>query len=183
MRVLICYATTEGQTRKVAEFVADLLKEAGHEPALFDATVADEVEPGRFEAAILTGSVHIGRYQSALVHRIHQWRDALNAMPSAFISVSMAAASDDPHARAEVDELCQKMLQAAGWTPTMTLHAAGAIRFSQYDFFKRLAMRLIARQMGRDDDPHVDHEYTDWDSVRRFVESFLASLRGSRASD
>jgi menaquinone-dependent protoporphyrinogen oxidase len=178
MRVLICYATTEGQTRKIAEFVAGMVKEAGHEPAVFDATVVSELEADRSEAAILTGSVHIGRYQSALVHRIHQWRDALNAMPSAFISVSMAAASDDPHARAEVDELCQKMLQAAGWTPTMTLHAAGAIRFSQYDFFKRLAMRLIARQMGRDSDPHVDHEYTDWDSVRRFAEAFLANLRG-----
>ncbi len=178
MRVLICYATTEGQTRKIADFVADLVRKSGHEAVLFDATQVSELEPGRSEAAILAGSVHIGRYQSALVHRIHQWRDALNAMPSAFISVSMAAASEDSHDRAEVDELCQKMLQAAGWTPAMTLHAAGAIRFSQYDFFKRLAMRLIARQMGRAADPHVDHEYTDWASVARFVEAFLVTLPG-----
>ncbi len=27
MRVLICYATTEGQTRKIADFVADLVNE------------------------------------------------------------------------------------------------------------------------------------------------------------
>ena len=176
MRVLICYATTEGQTRKIAEFVADLVNRSVHEATLSDATVVSDLEPSRSEAAILAGSVHIGRYQTALVHRIHQWRDALNAMPSAFISVSMAAASDDPHARAEVDELCQKMLQSTGWTPAMTLHAAGAIRFSQYDFFKRMVMRLLARQMARDADPHADHEYTDWDSVRRFVESFLAAL-------
>jgi menaquinone-dependent protoporphyrinogen oxidase len=176
MRILICYATTEGQTRKIADFVADLVTKSGHEPAVFDATVVSELEPARSGAAILTGSVHIGRYQTALVHRIHQWRDALNAMPSAFISVSMAAASEDSHDRAEVDELCQKMLQAAGWRPTMTLHAAGAIRFSQYDFFKRMVMRLLARQMGRHVDPHGDNEYTDWDSVRRFVEAFLATL-------
>ena len=177
MRVLICYATTEGQTRKIADFVADLVTKSGHEAALFEATVVSELEPSRSEAAILAGSVHIGRYQTALVHRIHQWRDALNAMPSAFISVSMAAASDDSHDRAEVDELCQKMLQATGWTPTMTLHAAGAIRFSQYDFFKRMVMRLLAKQMARNADPHVDHEYTDWASVGRFVETFLATLR------
>jgi menaquinone-dependent protoporphyrinogen oxidase len=180
MRVLICYATTEGQTRKIADFVADLVKKSGHEVAVFDATEVSELEPSRCQAAILAGSVHIGRYQTALVHRIHQWREALNAMPSAFISVSMAAASGDPHDRAEMDEHCQKMLHATGWTPAMTLHAAGAIRFSQYDFFKRLAMRLIARQMGRDADPNVDHEYTDWESVGQFVETFLATFPAKR---
>lgn len=177
MRVLICYATTEGQTRKIAEFVADLVRASGHEPMLFDATAVSELEAASSEAALLLGSVHLGRYQSALVHRIHQWRDALNAMPSAFISVSMAAASDDSHDRAEMDEHCQKMLHDAGWTPAMILHAAGAIRFSQYDFFKRLVVRMLAKQMGHDADPHVDHEYTDWDAVRRFVEAFLSTLR------
>ncbi len=182
MRILVCYGTTEGQTRKIAEFIADLIGKRGHEPALFDAAGVNELEAARCEAAILAGSVHIGRYQSALVHRMHQWRDALNAMPSAFVSVSLAAASEDLHDRAEADELCQKMLHETGWTPKMTLHAAGAIRFSQYDFFKRLAMRLIAHQMRRGVRPDGDEEYTDWASVERFVESFLATLPGAPAA-
>ena len=176
MRILACYATTEGQTRKIAEFVADIVKQHGHEPAVFDATAVSGPELSRCNAAILAGSVHIGRYQTALVHRIHQWHEALNAMPSAFISVSMSAASEDSHDRAEVDELCQRMLREAGWAPKMTLHAAGAIRFSEYDFFKRWVVRLLARQMRREADPHADHEYTDWKSVGRFAETFLASL-------
>jgi menaquinone-dependent protoporphyrinogen oxidase len=180
MRILVCYGTTEGQTRKIADHAADLIRKHGHEAAVFDATVVSESEPSRCDAAILAGSVHVGRYQSALVHRIHQWREALNTMPSAFISVSISAASEDSHDRAEVDELCQKMLHEAGWAPRMTLHAAGAIRFSEYDFFKRWAVRLLALQMRREADPHADHEYTDWTSVSRFVEAFLATLPEGR---
>ena len=61
MRVLICYATTEGQTRKIADFVADLVTKSGHEAALFDATAVSELEPSRSEAAILR---RLGAYRA-----------------------------------------------------------------------------------------------------------------------
>lgn len=180
MRILICYGTTEGQTRKIADFIADIVKRRGHEPAVFDATAVSDLEPSRSGAAILAGSVHMGRYQSALLHRISRWRTELNAMPSAFISVSMSAASEDSHDRAEVDEICQKMLRETGWTPKATHHAGGAIRFSEYDFFKRWVARMVARQMRRDARPGEDQEYTDWPALAAFVESFLSSLPGAK---
>lgn len=176
MRILICYGTTEGQTRKIAEFVADLATRQGHEAGLFDATEVSAVEPSRCQAAILAGPVHMGRFPAPLVHHIRQWHAQLNAMPSAFISVSLSAANDDPHERAEIDELTQHMLHATGWSPSMTHHAAGALRFSQYDFFKRWAMRLIALQRKEKVDTSVDTEYTDWDALARFVEEFLGTL-------
>ena len=181
MRILICYGTTEGQTRKIAEFVADIVRKHGHDAALFDATEIGEVEASRCQAAILAGSVHMGRYQTALVYHIRRWHETLNAMPSAFISVSLSAASNDPHERSEIDEVAQKMLQEAGWRPQATHHAAGALLFTQYDFFKRWAMRLIAMQRKEKVDPHVDTEYTDWPALTRFVEDFLASLPAGKS--
>lgn len=183
MRIMICYGTTEGQTRKIAEFVADIIRRRGHEPALFDASTVSELEsPAGCQAAIFAGSVHMGRYQTPLVHHIQRWHDVLNAMPSAFISVSMTAASNDPHERSEMDEIAQKMLRETGWTPGATLHAAGALRFTQYDFFKRWAMKLIAHQKGQSVDTHSDHEYTDWPAVTEFVEGFLDGLPASDAA-
>jgi menaquinone-dependent protoporphyrinogen oxidase len=44
-------------------------------------------------------------------------------------------------------------------------HVAGAFRFTQYDFFKSLAMRWIAHNKGEEVDPHADKEYTDWDAL------------------
>lgn len=176
MRILVCYGTTEGQTRKVAEYVAEIVEQHGHEPALFEASQVSEWEPSHCQAAILAGSVHMGRYQTSLVHHLKRWHSELNAMPSVFISVSLSAASNDPHEQAEVDELAQNMLHQTGWTPLKVHHAAGALLFSQYDFFKRWAMRLIALQRQQKVDPTVDTEYTDWDELTRFTEDFIVGL-------
>ncbi|MBZ0230577.1 MAG: protoporphyrinogen oxidase [Bauldia sp.] len=176
MRVLICYGTTEGQTRKIAGFIADIVRKHGHEAALFDATDADDTEPSKAGAAILAGSIHMGRYQSALVHRARAWHERLNAMPSVFVSVSLSAVGDDPHERAEIDEIAQKMLHDTGWRPGATLQAAGAFRFTQYDFFKRWVMKLIALQRRQAVDMKSDKEYTDWAAVTAFTEDFLAKL-------
>lgn len=177
MRILVCYATTEGQTRKVAEKVADLARRDDHEIELREVTTAGDIDPGAYDAALIAGSVHMGRYQAALTHQIKLWHDRLNAMPAAFISVSLSAASHDPHAHAEIDECAQAMLREAGWTPNAMLHAAGALRFTAYDFFRLWIARMLAAQFKSDVDPLEDREYTDWEAVRDFVETFIASAR------
>lgn len=183
MRILICYGTTEGQTRKIAEFVADIVRAKDHEPVVVDTSEANSPEPPtRCEAAILAGSVHMGRYQAALVHYVKQWHETLNAMPTVFLSVSLSAASDDPHEQSEIDEIAQKMLHETEWHPTATLHVAGAFRFTRYDFFKRWAMRLIAYQKNQTVDTHSDKEYTDWAALRAFCEAFLAGLPAGRTT-
>jgi menaquinone-dependent protoporphyrinogen oxidase len=54
--------------------------------------------------------------------------------------------------------------------------AAGAFRFTRYDFFKRWAMKLIAAQKGIDADTSKDLELTDWPALDAFVKEFLADL-------
>lgn len=60
------------------------------------------------------------------------------------------------------------------WTPKAVHQAAGAIRYSQYDFFKRLALMFIARQRGHRTTPARDYDLTDYDALGRFVEGFVA---------
>jgi menaquinone-dependent protoporphyrinogen oxidase len=177
MRVLICYATTDGQTQKVAEYIAEAVRKKGHQADVFDANTAEGVDPSEYQAVILAGSVHIGRYQTAFTHRIRYWREALSAVPTAFVSVSLAAASNDPHVHAEIDECAQHMLKEVGLQPAVTIHVAGAMRFSEYDFFRRWLMRLAAKQMGKDVDPTKDQEFTDWDALATSIDRFLASVR------
>lgn len=177
MKILICFATTEGQTRKVAEYIADVLGYSKHFVAVIDVTAAVDVDPADFGAAILAGSVHMGRYQTALVRSISQWSDVLNSMPTAFVSVSLSAASDDPHVRSEIDECAQAMLHEAGWKPTIVHHAAGAFRFADYGFFRRWIARMLAVQLDKDADPLEDAEYTDWQAVKAFAEDFNAGLK------
>lgn len=174
MDILICFATTEGQTRKIAQAITDTVIEAGHRATCIDATIVDDGEIDRHDAVILAGSVHIGQYQSALAHRISAWRDKLATKPNAFVSVSLAAASDDPDDLADVQKCAAHLFEQTGWRPDMVHHAAGAFRYTQYDFFKRWAMRFIALQKGASTDTSRDTEYTDWDALKTFTREFLA---------
>lgn len=59
MKVLISYASTEGQTRKIAERMASLARERGHEVQLYDtASLEDVPNVDAFDAVIVTASVH-----------------------------------------------------------------------------------------------------------------------------
>lgn len=173
--VLVVYGTTEGQTRRIAEFIADALKLRGVKVELVDSATegAAQVQPVH-SAVIACGSLHQHRLQTSLLRFIRDNRDWLTGLPAALVVVSLAALLDDESSRDELRECVQAFCSEVGWTPAVIQHVAGALRYSEHDYFKRLIMRLIARQRGGDTDASSDHEYTDWDAVTDFVERFLA---------
>jgi menaquinone-dependent protoporphyrinogen oxidase len=174
--VLVVYGTTEGQTRKIAEFIADALKARGVVVDLVDSAGegAALVRPD-YAAAIVCGSLHQHSYQASLLRFVKDNRDWLVGVPAAFVAVSLTAVLKDDESRDELRQAVNAFCRQTGWTPAITRHVAGALRYSQYDYFKRLIMKLIARQQGGDTDTSHDHEYTDWDDLARFVEEFLAA--------
>lgn len=167
MRILICYATVEGQTRKIARFCADQLVSRGHSVEVLSAADADGVTMALFDAAILAGSVHMGKLQEALGDMAREHASELNRMPTLLLQVSLAAAGDDHKERLELGDIAVRFCNDAGWTPGDIVHVAGAFRFTQYDFLKSWAMRWIASQKGEDVDPHSDTEYTDWEALAK----------------
>ena len=183
MRVLVVYATTEGQTRKIAERIQARLAGAGHAPTLVDATQAGpRTDPAAFALAILAGSLHAGRYQAALVDFARRNAAALNAGESAFVSVSLSAAGDDPDDWAGLARCVETFRSETGWRAERLHHAAGAFRFTRYDFLKSWAMRFIAYRRGESVDPHADAEYTDWDALDAFVDEAVAAAQPGPAA-
>lgn len=174
--LLIVYATTEGQTRKIARAMADEARQHGFRVEVQDAAaVPDTLDPAAFAAVIVAGSVHMGRHQSAVEHFVRHHRAALERMPCAFVSVSLSAAGDADDRR-DARACAEQFLTYTGWRPTTVHLVAGAFRFTQYDFFKRWIMRRIAREKGQATDTSRDVEYTDWDDLARFVATFLATV-------
>lgn len=169
MKVLIAYATTEGQTRKICRFCADTLVDAGCSVELLQAREDDVIPPGRFDAVILAGSIHVGAYQRSLVAFTRASAEALSRMRGLFLSVSLAAAGDDAAELADLDAIAQRFFEETGWRPGRYEQVAGAFRFTEYDFFKSWAMRWIAARKGQVVDPHADREYTDWASLGRVL--------------
>lgn len=182
MHVLIVYGTTEGHTRDLAHFAADHLRGAGHQATVEEAGPDERrPDPGAYDAAILLASLHVGRYQAPLVAFAHQRHEALNAMQSAFVSVSLAAAGANPHDWEGLEQCLARFKHETGWSPRAVHQAAGAIRYSHYDFFKRLALKFIAAQRGEKTVTSRDYDLTDYEALGRFVLGFVeGGAPGSR---
>ena len=175
MKILLLYGTTEGQTRKIAEYVSSEL----HADEVMLVDVVDtppDLDLESFGAVILAGSLHAHHYQHPLVNFARHHHEGLNQIPSLFISVSLTAAGHEPDDLKGLTTCAEAFVADTGWTPAQTLHVAGAFRFTEYDFFKGWVMRLIAKEKKVEVDPHQDLELTDWLALSRDIKVFRAGL-------
>lgn len=177
MKILIIYGTTEGQTRKIAEFMADHVRAHGSEVSLFDSTsMPDALDIGAFDAIIVAGSVHNGHHQASVFQFVRDHLEILQAKPAAFLSVSLSMVSKETDDRFGAAECADRFLDVTGWQPTVTHLVAGALRYTQYDFFKCWMLKMIAGYKGASTDTSQDHEFTDWDDLDAFVGAFHEQL-------
>ena len=91
LRVSIAYGTSEEQTVRIAEYLADVIRSHGHEAFPVDVERASAPTPDGHDAVIVGGSIHMGRHERNVVHYVRRNRAALERLPSAFFSVSLAA--------------------------------------------------------------------------------------------
>jgi menaquinone-dependent protoporphyrinogen oxidase len=176
MKCLIAYATTDGQTRKIARFAADRLADTGHTAELINLDDAEGLDPSRFDAAILAGSLHVGGFQKALTRFVIDNRAKLAALPTLMLAVSLSAAGTDAEDWAGLRKCVDDFQSDSGWTPGRIEHVAGAFRFTEYDFFRAWAMRRIADQKGQKVEPGSDKEYTDWAKLGLALDDWAKSL-------
>jgi menaquinone-dependent protoporphyrinogen oxidase len=181
MKILVLYGTTEGQTRKIADFVTTKLKGRGDVVALIDATDQPlDLQPQDYDAAILAGSLHAGVYQAPLIHFARKHHEALNTLPTAFLSVSLSAAGKDPEDLKGMAACADLFRKETGWKPSEVHHVAGAFRFTEYDFFKRWVMKVIAWERGMKTSGVIELELTDWEALSRLVDAFHEHATAAR---
>ena len=174
MKLLMVYGTSEGQTQKIARFVANHLAERGHQTLAANVIEPTQgTDPRDFDAVIIAASVHAGRYQSSIIHYVRDHLVEIDARPNAFLSVSLAAAGDDEEDIEGLKKCVADFTHETGWRPHRIHHVAGAFRYTAYDFLKRWAMKYIAYRKGAPTDTSRDYELTDWDDLTRFVDSFV----------
>jgi menaquinone-dependent protoporphyrinogen oxidase len=173
-KLLLVYGTSEGQTRRIADFIADGHRAADWVVTMLEARLADaELRVHEFDAVIVAASLHLGSYQGPVVHFVRERHQALNEMHSAFVSVSLSAAGSDAHDREGLAQCASSFLHETGWQPKMIHHAAGAFHWREYGVLKRWLLRYVA---WRRDVPAVtnrDREFTDWERLEEFVDLFL----------
>jgi menaquinone-dependent protoporphyrinogen oxidase len=174
-RVLVLYGTTEGHSAKVAAAAADTLRKGGLDIEVVDAaTERPDAEP--YAAVVIVASVHQGDYQAAVVDWTRRHARALNAVPTAFVSVSLGVLQSDPKVQQDSNAIRDRFLERTGWKPTAMTAVAGALMYSRYSFLQRALMKRIAAEAGGDTDTSRDHEYTDWKDLAAFTRRFATKI-------
>lgn len=178
-RVLLLYATTEGQTALIAERIARTLREQGHGVELMQAEPEQpDPDPAAYDGVVVGASIHYGHHPAYLRKLIGRQRDALAARPCAFFSVSLSAGGPNPKPAA-AQRYLDKFMRKTGWRPQMTASFAGALKYSLYGPIKRRVMIVFVGLGGGNTDTSQDYEYTDWDAVERFARAYAQRLMRS----
>ena len=177
MRILIVYGSKEGQTAKIVERIAQLMRNRGQQVTTYSARENDSgFSTDAYDAAIVGGSIHMGNYPSYLRSFVITQRDWLNSVPSALFTVCMAIHSQNSVERAEAKNFGQRFAAETHWHPRLIDTFAGAVKYTQYNFITRFIMKTISKREGGSTDTSHDHEYTDWDAVARFTNQFLEKI-------
>jgi menaquinone-dependent protoporphyrinogen oxidase len=176
--VPVFYATTEGQTRRIAETLARYLGEAGCDSRAIEVTSAEaRLFPwAEARAVVLAASVHAGHHQREAASFVRAHLAALNARPSVFLSVSLAICSIVPGEVEAARATADRFPTETGWTAGRVVCVAGRLAYTRYGFLKRFIMRRIAARAGGSTDTTRDHEMTDWGQVRAIAEGVAAGL-------
>jgi menaquinone-dependent protoporphyrinogen oxidase len=164
-KILISYGTTEGHTARIAEYLADDIRGRGHVADAVNLRRAQDGLLDGYDAVILGGSIHMGKHGDSVRDFVLKNRVALERLPSAFFSVSLAAHGDMANAQAYVENFEQE----TGWRPAQVGLFSGALLYRQYGFFKRLMMKKIVSSK-------PGGLSTDRDQVKRFADDFLKRL-------
>jgi menaquinone-dependent protoporphyrinogen oxidase len=172
MSVLIIFASVEGQTQKVARFVADEVKAAGHAVRLVDASDnLAEVSFDDTDTVILAAPVHERRHPANFELILTASRMELAARRTLMLSISLGAAF--PELMEEAREYLREMKMRTGFLPDAEALIAGAVRPSSYGYYESQVLRHAVLRDQPNDPATQEQEFTDWGQLADVVADFL----------
>jgi menaquinone-dependent protoporphyrinogen oxidase len=172
-RLLVLFGTTDGQTRKVAWAIGDVLETCGCSVDVLDARQSGgSITAESYDAVIVAASLHARGYQRVVERWVRRNAVALGRRPTAFISVCLGMLEQYPGTRHDLDTIVQTFQGRTRWRPDVVRLVGGALRYTRYGWLKKLMMKRIAAKAGGGTDTTRDYEYTDWKALDGFVRDF-----------
>lgn len=174
-RILILYATREGQTEKVASQIAAHLRKSGADVRLVsaqDRPAIDNIDLDIFDRLVFGASMHAGGLEKEIVDFINANATQIEARTRSFFLVLLSAATKDNKLREKwLIDARNKMNEQLEVGFDAVEMIAGALMYSKYPLPLKWVMRRIAKQAGEGTDISRDYEYTDWKQVEQYAQS------------
>jgi menaquinone-dependent protoporphyrinogen oxidase len=173
--VLICYATRDGQAKKIALHVAARLaaKNIVVEPHDLETAPpsAAELAQAPLVAAVL--AIRYGRHLPQSMRLVEALSACATPPLLALASVCLTARKAGKDT-AQGNVYLRKFIARHRLQPALAMALAGRLAYPNYRWFDRLAIRFIMWMTGGPTDPHVTVEFTDWSKVDSFADGIAA---------
>lgn len=182
MKALILFSSRDGQTREIAAYIANQIKEQ-QECDVMNILHATSVNWADYDRVLIGASIRYGHFHPAVTKFVKQHLLQIKERESGFFSVNLTARKPEKRTP-QTNAYTRKFLLQSPWEPDCCAVFAGALRYPRYGFFDRIMIQLIMRMTGGETDASKEVEYTDWDQVRRFAHEFAglsAKLQGNKA--
>ena len=166
MKSLIIYSSTDGQTKKICEAIRENFnnKEFIEILPLEDAF---HLNINNYDQIILGASIRYGNYKSNLFKFIKYNIKILETKKNAFFSVNVVARKNEKNTP-DTNPYIKKFLRKTNWRPKKIEVFAGKVDYPNYNFFNKLAIRLIMFITKCPTDISHSYEFTDWAKVKKF---------------
>jgi len=170
--IFILWSGDDGQTHRIAQVIEKVARADGHRLEVLNAD-APSTRPifSAVDAVAVVAWGEGGEYSQELRRLLRRVSHRLPGTPSAFLSVSLTAAALGREEEAR--QWASAFLADVPWQPTIALSEAGALRYPEYHFRQRRAMRRLAKRLGLPKDTSRVHDFTDWPRVSAFAASVM----------
>jgi len=174
MKILIAYASFNGHTQVIAEWVARWFQEHGVTTELVN--VVRQTPNNSLKAytlVLLAAPIHMAKHHPAMIRFLREHVTELKLCQTAFVSVSGSAGLNTPSGKALAQGYSDTLVTQTGFSPNATLLLGGAYQFTKYNPLLRWIMTLITRKEGLKVEPKHDMVLTDYGDLGSFLERIV----------
>lgn len=172
MRVAVFYSSRNGQTRKILETL--LRGQPDAQAEWFDLHQYPKKNLTKYDKVLIGASIRYGHFHSSLEGFILGHLEQLKAVDANLIGVCLTARKPEK-ATPQTNPYMRKLLARLEWQPRRVAVFAGAVRYSQYNWWQTRIIQLIMTMTGGHTDTHQDIELTDWGAVEAFSQQLWAN--------
>ena len=168
-KYLFLYSTTDGHTKRICEYIGNILKQQNHEIKIEPISL-ELKKLSEYDAIILGASIRYGKHQKSVFNFINKYKDLLETKKSAFFSVNVVARKSEKNSP-NTNPYMKKFLKISSWQPNKLGVFAGKVDDPSYKFFDKYIIRMIMWITKGPTDISQSYEFTDWKVVENFAKT------------
>ena len=162
---LIIYSTTDGQTIKICNKLAE--ENSSDNVKVCSLNNVDKEDLDRYNKIIIGASIRYGKHNQNVLDFVKRKIKILNKAKTAFFSVNVVARKKEKNTPL-TNPYVIKFIKQTNWQPTKIGVFAGRVDYPSYRLFDKYIIRFIMWLTKGPTDISKSYEFTNWEEVKKF---------------